>query len=79
MSHIRNADLSKMSDKALESEADYLYNQCFRTIVKITHNTNCIKLGEILTVPIWKLTEDYNLLIERIQMVMEEIQYRKIP
>jgi len=79
MSHIRNADLSKMSDTALEKKSDYLYNQCFRSLGIIQHNTQCLRFGGRLTVPIWILTEDYRLLTERLQMVMEEIEYRKIP
>lgn len=79
MSIIRNSDLSKMSYKALMIELNYLWDQATMRLTTIRHNTFLIKSGVTLVTPVWRLTEDYNLITERLQMVVEELQFRNIP
>lgn len=79
MSTIRNPDLSRMPEKRLIQEADYLYLQIERRVSDLKHNSWLVRYRVVPTVPTWKLTEDYNLLTERLQMVMDELQFRQIP
>lgn len=79
MSHIRNEDLSKMSDNELVNEIDYLLNQSKRIVVRLQIDIIRVTLKKTFSVPIWRQTEDLDLLTERLQMVMDEIEYRKIP
>lgn len=79
MSHIRNGDLNKMTGKQLQVEAEYLWEQGALRLRQLVQNLSLIKKGVVVKTPTWKLTEDINLITERLQMVMEEIEYRKIP
>lgn len=79
MSHIRNEDLSKMSGKQLAVEAKYLWEQGVMRISELGQSLLLIKKGVVVKTPTWKLMEDIDLLTERLQMVMDEIEYRKIP
>lgn len=79
MSHIRNQDLSKMSGKQLDVEAKYLWEQGVMRISELGQSLLLIKKGVVVKTPTWKLTEDIDLITERLQMVVDEIEYRKIP
>lgn len=85
---IRHPDLSRYTDKALKSEIKYLVEQCrtaSRRIILQVHffeNMAEFALGKdefspgIL--PFWILHEDYRIQTDRLQAVVEEIEYRRI-
>lgn len=68
-----------MSEKGLRVEFEYTWDQIVKRMTQIRNNLYLIKNGHTIVTPIWRLNEDLNLLIERLQMIQEEQQYRAIP
>jgi hypothetical protein len=87
MSHgkpiVRNADLSKLSDIELLSEAQYLYQvgipEKLNIITRYTYDLhNRVIPTTSIQVPGWKHVEDLQNMLDRLQAISEEIEYRKI-
>ena len=85
---IRHPDLSRLTDLQLSKELDYTINQIMRAPVRIwdqcrllEHIARHPEIGAKPTalVPFWKLHEDYMLHTERLQHIVDEIEYRRIP
>lgn len=84
MSHqsVRHPDLSRLSDRQLELDITYTLQNHFeiyqriRTRLTILANT---KISVQNVVPTWKLHEDLQTAAERIEAIIEELEYRQIP
>lgn len=79
---IRHSDLSKLSDMELELELTYTAQNHFNIYREInTRITMLIKQHRVVVfqVPTWKLHEDLSAAADRIEAIIEEIEYRQIP
>lgn len=83
----RHADLAKMHDNNLINELVYLETHAYQIgdnikarIKKMLKDSYIggLKL-EPLQVPIWKLHEDHQSATDRMQAIIEELEYRQIP
>lgn len=76
---IRHADLSKMTDQQLQIELLYCYSACQSAGARVQEAIHNIRTHRPNPIPVWRLHEDYQIHTERLQAIIEEIQYRQIP
>lgn len=84
---IRHADLSKMTDNDLINELVYFENHAYeigdnikKRIIKMLNEIYRIATKtEKPTVPLWKLHEDQQSATDRMQAIIEELEYRRLP
>jgi alanine-alpha-ketoisovalerate/valine-pyruvate aminotransferase len=76
---VRHADLSKMSDKILRLEAQQLFDN-----IQALHKKLGISLIDRMNrqhcaVPSWKYMQDMQITVDRLEAVLDELNYRSIP
>lgn len=76
---IRHPDLSRLSEKQLMSELNYLEFWGKEVWLGIHKALEIISRGGLLIIPIWKLQEDLQCAIDRQAAILEELNYRDIP
>lgn len=84
---VRYSDLSKLTDVELAAEMEYLYTRGIPDKIKTVstfcqifrHPTDYKRLRETFqVVPAWKHVEDLQMMVERMQAISEELEYRRI-
>jgi len=74
--NIKHPDITKLRDDQLTNEAQYLLEHgksiCADVSSGFYSMTNCLTTRP----PVWKTIEDLQLAYDRLQAVIEEIQYR---
>lgn len=73
-----------MTDRQLEKELIYLEGHCVDISTAIHNSVRAILIGLVKTmppqaVPLWKRHEDHQACTDRIQAIVEELNYRAIP
>jgi hypothetical protein len=85
---VRHYDLAKMSDKTLHEHREYTYSCCQEAAKRLEKSVFILDLNGMFdykvpvqgsTIPIWKLIEDLQIHIDRLEAIVEEIKYRHIP
>lgn len=78
---IRHHDLAKLSTKELQAELLYLDGHANEINKAIQGRIAQMMLGiqYAVSIPIWKLHEDYSACTDRMQAIVEEIEFRKTP
>jgi hypothetical protein len=86
---VRHSDLSKKDEHELISEAEYIYltgipskQNTLAQYAFYMYNSRYLTCPpvppELKQVPAWKHVEDLQAMIERLQAISEELEYRKI-
>jgi alanine-alpha-ketoisovalerate/valine-pyruvate aminotransferase len=75
---VRHADLSKLSDKILRIEAQQLFDN-IQALHKKLGLSLIDRMNRISTdVPSWKYVKDLEITVERLEAVLDEINFRSI-
>ncbi len=76
---VRHPDLSKISDKMLETEVKYLFDNLHLLNKKLGMALVDRMNGVEMPVPEWRFLEDIKISVDRLVAVIDEINYRVIP